>query len=294
MDRCPSGVNLNASTMARACSGVSTCGITMPSAPPSRQRVASASSPAGTRTSGAMPASSAATEIEYAVSTEVGPCSRSMNSQSKPAVFITLAISTPRTARTPIPIAMPPFDSSSFAGFTMRCILSPMCCCAVCYEIPASLWLAIRALTQSTQRVEKEGQDRNAFNAKAAKIRKEEPTPCHRVHRGYRGREQDQTRAISEFAAPRFPSHLVIWISFALTLLMPALGRLFLHPSSFISPPSSLHFFPSSAFLGAKQRVDHAHALHRVFHAVGQRYFAANRARKRFSLQSVLVAFRQR
>ena len=57
--------------MACATSGVSTCGMTMPSAPASRQRVPKVNSPCGIRTSGAMPASSAATLIWKAVSTEV-------------------------------------------------------------------------------------------------------------------------------------------------------------------------------------------------------------------------------
>jgi hypothetical protein len=56
--------------------------MTMPSAPPSSTLVATQCSIHGTRTSGVIPASSAATDICAAVSMEIGLCSRSMNSQS--------------------------------------------------------------------------------------------------------------------------------------------------------------------------------------------------------------------
>src|ERR1700730_5398590 len=75
----------------------------MPSAPLSRSRVASEYSPFGTRTIGAMPASSPAFASCAAVSIDMALCSRSRNSQSKPAVFIALAISTERAVRTPKP-----------------------------------------------------------------------------------------------------------------------------------------------------------------------------------------------
>src|SRR6267143_1885424 len=91
-------------------------------------------------------------------------------------------------------------------------------------------------------------------------------------------------RRASTFSTSWFPLRPFLFFLCALCV-----NALYCRPQagcSFILPPSSLHFLPSSAFLGAKQRVDHAHALHRVFHAVGQCYFAANRARKRLSLQS--------
>src|SRR3982075_1859651 len=75
----------------------------MPSAPLSNSRVASEYSPLGTRTIGAIPASSAAMAICDAVSIDIALCSRSRKSQSKPAVFIALAISTERAARSPRP-----------------------------------------------------------------------------------------------------------------------------------------------------------------------------------------------
>ena len=43
--------------------------------------------------------------ISQAVSIDIEPCSRSRNSQSKPAAFITLMMSTLRTSRTPMPTA---------------------------------------------------------------------------------------------------------------------------------------------------------------------------------------------
>src|SRR5262249_7864172 len=52
-----------------------------------------------------MPESWAATQISAAVSIDMTPCSRSRNSQSKPAAFITLMMSTLRTRRTPMPTA---------------------------------------------------------------------------------------------------------------------------------------------------------------------------------------------
>jgi hypothetical protein len=53
----------------------------------------------GTRTIGEMPVSSAATAIVVANSIDIGPCSMLMNSQSKPEVFIILAMSVrPRRA----------------------------------------------------------------------------------------------------------------------------------------------------------------------------------------------------
>ena len=52
-----------------------------------------------------MPESCAAIEISQAVSIDIAPCSRSRNSQSKPAAFITLMMSTLRTSRTPMPTA---------------------------------------------------------------------------------------------------------------------------------------------------------------------------------------------
>src|SRR5262245_19163395 len=47
-----------------------------------------------------------------------------MNRKSKPAVFMMRAISTPRTVRTPIPIASAPCDRRSFATLVTRCRLS--------------------------------------------------------------------------------------------------------------------------------------------------------------------------
>src|SRR5216683_1997087 len=100
--------------MALASSAVSTCGMTMPSAPPSSARVASAYCRDGTRTSGVIPAVSAAQEICTAMSSGMVPCSRSMNSQSKPQVAITAAMSTVRAWRSPIPSS--PLARRSRAG----------------------------------------------------------------------------------------------------------------------------------------------------------------------------------
>src|SRR6267378_6449731 len=120
---------------------------------------------------------------------------------------------------------------------------------------------------------------------------------CHRTTERKTRRSRRLDPRMSEPTVFLLFTHLVSSAPFLAFPLRPLRQRSYRRPSagcSFILPPSSLHFLPSSAFLGAKQRVDHAHALYRVFHAVGQRYFAANRARKRLSLQSVLVAFRQR
>src|SRR5712671_5411148 len=87
----------------------------MPSAPLSNSRVASEYSPLGILAIGAMPASSAAMAICDAVSIDIALCSRSRKSQSKPAVFIALAISTERAARTPNPSESSPRSSRSRA-----------------------------------------------------------------------------------------------------------------------------------------------------------------------------------
>ena len=75
----------------------------MPCAPPSSARVAIQYWLSGTRTIGAMPVSSAATDISQAVSIDMELCSRSRNSQSKPAVSMILAVSTLRAWRSTMP-----------------------------------------------------------------------------------------------------------------------------------------------------------------------------------------------
>src|SRR5689334_7825637 len=65
-----------------------------------------------------MPESWAATQISAAFSMPMTPCSRSRNSQSKPAAFITLMMSTLRTNRTPMPIASWFLLSRALAEFT--------------------------------------------------------------------------------------------------------------------------------------------------------------------------------
>src|ERR1043166_9655340 len=114
-ERWPSGGYLSLATTSRASSAESTCGMTMPSAPLSSARVAMEYSPFGTRTIGASPASSAPTAIWQAVSRVSEPCSRSMNSQSKPAVFIALATSTVRVNLMPTPSDNSPRSSRSRA-----------------------------------------------------------------------------------------------------------------------------------------------------------------------------------
>ena len=96
----------------------------MPRAPPSRTRVAIVSSPYGTRTMGAMPESCAAIAISQAVSIDIDPCSRSMNSQSKPAAFMTFTMSTLRTNRMPMPIDSSFFFRRALAALTANAILS--------------------------------------------------------------------------------------------------------------------------------------------------------------------------
>src|ERR671912_289971 len=65
-----------------------------------------------------MPESCAAVATSQAVSIDIEPCSRSRNSQSKPAAFITLMISTLRTSRTPMPTASWFFLSRALAALT--------------------------------------------------------------------------------------------------------------------------------------------------------------------------------
>ena len=85
IERCPTGGYFSRLTTSFASAAVSTCGMTMPSAPLSSARVAIAYSPFGTRAIGATPASSAAAEIWAQASSDMTPCSMSRNSQSKPA-----------------------------------------------------------------------------------------------------------------------------------------------------------------------------------------------------------------
>jgi hypothetical protein len=54
--------------------------------------------------------------IDAALSIEVGPCSKSMNNQSYPALFIIDEISDPLKFRTPIPIARSSFFNFCFAA----------------------------------------------------------------------------------------------------------------------------------------------------------------------------------
>src|SRR6476620_4349554 len=72
-----------------------------------------------------MPESWAATQISAAVSIDITPCSRSRNSQSKPAAFITLMMSTLRTSRTPMPTASWFFFSRALAALTAVAISVP-------------------------------------------------------------------------------------------------------------------------------------------------------------------------
>src|SRR5580704_16847612 len=92
----------------------------MPSTPLSSSRVASEYSPLGTRAIGAMPASSAAIASCDAVSIDMALCSRSRNSQSKPAVFAALAISTDFATRTPKTSATSPRARRSRALLATR------------------------------------------------------------------------------------------------------------------------------------------------------------------------------
>ena len=64
-----------------------------------------------------MPASWAATAIWVATSRSMALCSMSMNSQSKPAVFMALPMSTVRACRTPTPMASSPASSRFLAAF---------------------------------------------------------------------------------------------------------------------------------------------------------------------------------
>src|SRR5260370_36547508 len=116
IERWPSGGYFKWPTIARASSAVSTCGMTMPSAPPSSTRVASEYCRDGTRTTGVMPAVKAATEICTAVSSGMVPCSRSMNSQSKPQLAMAAATSTVRAWRSPMPRHSSPLFKRSRAG----------------------------------------------------------------------------------------------------------------------------------------------------------------------------------
>src|SRR4051812_36690736 len=111
------------STISRASAAVSTCGMTMPSAPLSSARVAIAYSPFGTRAIGAMPASRAAVAIWAQASSDMTPCSMSRNSQSTPATAIALAISTLRVMRTPTPNDNCPCSSFSRAGFVTAAVI---------------------------------------------------------------------------------------------------------------------------------------------------------------------------
>src|SRR3954467_10484024 len=72
-----------------------------------------------------MPESCAATQISAAFSIPITPCSRSRNSQSKPAAFITLMMSTLRTSRTPMPTASWLRLSRALAAFTAVAIAFP-------------------------------------------------------------------------------------------------------------------------------------------------------------------------
>src|SRR5438874_4130606 len=116
IERWPSGGYFRWPTIALASSAVSTCGMTMPSAPPSSTRVASEYCCEGTRTTGEMPAVNAATEICTAVSSGMVPCSRSMKSQSKPQLAIAAATSTVRAWRSPMPRQSSPLLKRSRAG----------------------------------------------------------------------------------------------------------------------------------------------------------------------------------
>ena len=73
-----------------------------------------------------MPESWAATEISQAVSIDIEPCSRSRNSQSKPAAFMTLMMSTLRTSRMPMPTASWFFFSRALAALIAKAIVSPV------------------------------------------------------------------------------------------------------------------------------------------------------------------------
>src|SRR5476651_428550 len=73
-----------------------------------------------------MPESWAATQISAAVSIDMMPCSRSRNSQSKPAAFITFTISTLRTRRMPMPTASWFFLSRALAALIAMAMLSSL------------------------------------------------------------------------------------------------------------------------------------------------------------------------
>ena len=63
---------------------------------------------------------------------------------------------------------------------------------------------------------------------------------------------------------------------------------------SLLPAESSGQLFPAAISFRRKQGVNDAHIANRVFNAVRQRDFAAHHARKRITLQGVLVAGRQR
>src|SRR5438552_1058618 len=113
IERCPTGGYFRRSTTSRASAAISTCGMTIPSAPLSRARVAIEYSPLGTRAIGAIPASSAAVEICAQASSDMTPCSISRNSQSKPATAMAFAISTLRVMRMRDDAAGPGGDQAS-------------------------------------------------------------------------------------------------------------------------------------------------------------------------------------
>ena len=100
--------------------------MTTPRAPASSTRVAIVCCMNGTRTIGEIPVSSEATAIVVANSIDIGPCSRSMNSQSKPLVFIILAISTVRAVLIPTPSDISPFSSRSRATLRTCISLAPI------------------------------------------------------------------------------------------------------------------------------------------------------------------------
>jgi hypothetical protein len=88
----------------------------MPTAPPSRARPIQAGSLAGTRTTGVMPAPSAAMQICEAESRLAAPCSRSMKSQWKPQLAAIGAMEGARACATTRPAAIRPAASRSRSG----------------------------------------------------------------------------------------------------------------------------------------------------------------------------------
>ena len=90
-ERWPTGAKRQASTTARASAAELMCGTITPCAPQSRMRVESCGSWDDTRAIGVMPRPSAATQIPAAVSNEVGLCSRSIYSASKPQLAAIIA-----------------------------------------------------------------------------------------------------------------------------------------------------------------------------------------------------------